>query len=107
MMAEDMRVSTERALQAHGISLNLVTSLKYPGHIIKSLDDAWPELVGNLNNVRKRWVWLSIILRREGEKPRVLGMLFKAVVQAVLLFGSEMWVVTPSMIRAIGVFSTV
>ena len=47
---------------------------------------------------------LSIILGREGAKSRVSGMLFKAVVQAVLLFGSEMWVKTPRMGGAIGGF---
>ena len=37
----------------------------------------------------------SIILRREGANPRVSGMFFKAVVQAIILFGFEMWVITP------------
>ena len=36
--------------------------------------------------------------------PRVLGIFFKAVVQAVLLFGSEMWAMTPCMGRALGSF---
>ena len=47
---------------------------------------------------------LSIILGREGAKTRVSGMFFKAVVQAVLIFGSEMWVTTPRMGGAIGGF---
>ena len=32
------------------------------------------------------------------------GFLFKAVVQAVLLFGSDIWVVTPCMVRVLGGF---
>ena len=47
---------------------------------------------------------LSIILGRDGAKTRVSGMLFKEVVQAVLLFGSEMWVMTPHTGGAIGGF---
>ena len=47
---------------------------------------------------------LSIILGREGAKPRVPGMFFKEVVQAVLLFGSEMWVMNPHTGGAIGGF---
>ena len=31
---------------------------------------------------------------------------FKAVVQAVLIFGSETWVVTPRMVKALGGFQT-
>ena len=37
------------------------------------------------------------ILVREGSDAQTLGSLFKSVVQAVILFGSEMWVVTPQM----------
>ena len=40
------------------------------------------------------------ILSRDGADPRVYGFFFKAVVQAVLLFSSETWVVTPRMGRA-------
>ena len=47
---------------------------------------------------------LSIILGREGAKPRVSGMFFKAVVQAVLIFGLEMWVMNTRMGGAIGLF---
>ena len=37
------------------------------------------------------------ILSREGANKRVSGNLFKAVVQKVLLFGAETWVVLPRM----------
>ena len=104
LMAEDMRASMARSFQAHRISLNSVTSLKYLVHIITSLDDAWTELVGNLQNLRKRWMRLSIILIIEGAKSRVLGMFFKVVVQTVLIFWSYMWVMTPHMGRSIGGF---
>ena len=39
------------------------------------------------------------ILRREGATPRISGNFFKAVVQQVLLFGAETWVVTTKMER--------
>ena len=39
-------------------------------------------------------------LIREGATPRISGNFFKAVVQQVLLFGAETWVVTPKMERA-------
>ena len=44
------------------------------------------------------------ILSREGAEPKVLGHLFKAVVQAVLVFGAETWVLTPRPERALGRF---
>ena len=47
---------------------------------------------------------MSRILSREGAAPQVSGFFFKAVVQAVLLFGAETWVVTPCMGKAVGGF---
>ena len=44
------------------------------------------------------------ILSREGAEPRVSVFFFKAVVQAVLLFGEETWVVTPCMVIFLGGF---
>ena len=49
---------------------------------------------------------MSRILSREGAKPRVFGFFFKAVVQAVLIFGLDTWVVTPGMGKALGGFHT-
>ena len=59
-------------------------------------------MVGNLRKLRKSWAWLLRILVQEGYNPQLLGVLFKAVLQEVLIFGSEMWVMTPRMGRALG-----
>ena len=61
---------------------------------MKAGDDDWPAVVGNLVKARKSWGRLSRILSREGADKRVSGNLFKAVVQAVILFGAETWVLT-------------
>ena len=45
---------------------------------------------------------MTRILSREGAEPRVYGFFFKTVLQVVLLFGSETWVVTPLMGRVLG-----
>ena len=39
---------------------------------------------------------------REGAAPQISGFLFKAVVQLVLIFGRETWVVTPRMDQVLG-----
>ena len=67
-------------------------------------DEDLPEFVGNLRKERKIWARLSRILGREGANPRVSGMFFKAVVQAVLLLGAEMWVITPRIGLSLGGF---
>ena len=44
---------------------------------------------------------MSRILSREGADKKVSGNFFKAVVQAVLLFGAETWVLNPKIERAL------
>ena len=43
----------------------------------------------------EEWGKLVRILSREGAEKRVSGTFFKAVVQQVLLFGADTWVLTP------------
>ena len=45
-------------------------------------------------------------LSSEGERLRVYEFFFKTVVQLMLLFGEETWVVTPRMGRVLGVSKT-
>ena len=66
--------------------------------------DDWPTLAVNLAKARKSWGSLHGIVSREGATKRVSGNFFKAVVQQVLLFGAETWVVSPIMERALSAF---
>ena len=50
------------------------------------------------------WKRVNRIPSREGLEPWVSGFFFEAMVQAVLLFDLETWVVTPRMVRALGGF---
>ena len=67
-------------------------------------DNDWSAVVRNLSRARAVWNGTAIILSREGVEPRVFGFFFKALVQVVLLFGSDFWVVTLHMRRALGGF---
>ena len=67
-------------------------------------DDDWKEVAGNLQKARKSWGRMLSILIQEEVDPKVSGKFFKALVQAVLLFRAEMWVLTPRMERALIIF---
>ena len=56
--------------------------------------------------VKKVWRRMPRIISREGAAPRLSGFFFKAVIQAVLLFGAETWVVTPCIVKALEGFHT-
>ena len=99
-----MREILERAFQAYGEPLKNVTAFRYMGRVMMMVDDDWLAVVGNLWKARKSWGRLLRILSREGADPKVSGHFFKALTQAVLLFGVETWVLTPSMDRALSSF---
>ena len=61
-------------------------------------------VAGNLQKARKSWGRMSRILSWEGADPKVLGHFFKAVVQVMLLFREETWVLTPRMEQALSSF---
>ena len=48
---------------------------------------------------RKKLAQISCILGREGVEARMLGIFYKAAVEAVLLFGSYKWVVNLRIVR--------
>ena len=100
----EVRESTEIAFEVYGEQLKTVPSFKYLERILTEGDDDWPAVAGNLGKSRKSWGRLQRILSREGETQRVSGNFFKAVVQQVLLFGAETWVVLPIMERALSSF---
>ena len=99
-----MRASKEWDLQAYVKTLTSVSFFIYIIIIMTSSDYDWPVVVGNLVEAPKKWDHLSGILGREGPNLWVLGIFFKAVVQEVLILGSETCVMTPRMGRALWYF---
>ena len=89
-MEAELRESSERAFEAYRETLEILTAFNYLGRVLTAGDDDWLEVVGNLGKARKSWGRLSWILIQEGADPKVLGYSYKAVAQAVLLFGAEM-----------------
>ena len=75
----------------------MVPAFRYLGRVLTAGDYDWLAVLGNLGKVRKCWGRLSQILSREGADPKMSGHFYRAVSQAVLLFGAETWVLTPRM----------
>ena len=99
-----MRASTEQDFQAYVRPLTPVSYFKYLGRFLTALDDDWPAVVGNYRKEQAKWACFSRILRQEGANAQVSGVFFKVVFRVVLLFISEMWVMTPHMVQALGFF---
>ena len=74
MAEEDLQESAERAFQAYGRTLEMVTSFKYLGPVLTGEEDDWTAVVGNLRKARNFWARLARILVLEGASSRVSGM---------------------------------
>ena len=64
------------------------------GRILSDDDNDWPAIQMNIRKARQRWGQISRILTREGASAKTMGYFYKAIVQAVLLYGAETWVTT-------------
>ena len=88
----------------HNIPLELVSSFSYLGHPVTAHCDDWTVLHKNLAKVHKRWALISHVLAHERASPKVSAMFYKAAVQAVLLYGCEMWSLTSRMLDVLESF---
>ena len=69
-----------------------VGRFKYLGILLDRSDDNWPAVFQNISKARKLWGLLGKLPWRGGAELTVSAKFYRAVVQAVLLFGSETWV---------------
>ena len=60
-------------------------------------DDDWPAVLRNIRKARQMWVRLRKMLRREGVDISVSEKFYHALIQAVLLFGGDTWVLLAPM----------
>ena len=58
----------------------------------------------NLRRARQKWARLTHIFIREGADAHKSGYIYLEVVQLVLMYGSETWVLTPCMKRVLDRF---
>ena len=76
-------------ITAYGIPLALVIYFKYIGRVISAVDENWQELVNNLHRARQKWARLTRVLIWKGADARTSCQIYLAVVQSVILYGSE------------------
>ena len=78
-----------------------VPTFRYLGQPTDQTDDDWPAVRRHIIHARSVWGRLGIIIRREGADPKVSESFYRAVVQAILLYGSETRVLSASMAKRI------
>ena len=78
-----------------------VTTFRYLGRPLDQTYDDWPAVRRSIMRARSVWRRLGTLLRREGEEPRVSEIFYRAVVQAILLYGLDIWFLSMSMVNMV------
>jgi hypothetical protein len=99
--AEAARIALARTFTAYGEDLERVEVFKYLERLLTYDNNDSQAMQSNLKKSRKSWARVSCLLRAENASPKVSGVFYKATVQAVLLFGSETWKLSPSSLKSL------
>ena len=71
--------------------LERVEVFKYLGRLLSMDDNDAQAVRAQLRKARKVWARVGTVLKGEHASPKVCAKFYRAVVQAVLLYGSETW----------------
>jgi hypothetical protein len=74
--------------------LRIVPEFKYLGRVITRDDSDLAACLRNVGRARAKWGEIGRVLRRDGASAHTTSRFYMVIVTAVLLFGSETWVVT-------------
>ena len=76
--------------------LERVEVFKYLGRLLAQDDDDIQAIRAQIRKARATWARVGQVLQSENTSPCVAAKFYMAVVQAVLLYGSKTWVLSPT-----------
>ena len=86
------------------LEIEIVRLFQYLGRIICDDDSDDVAAYTQLKKARACWGRLGAILRSDGASPTTMGKFWKTILQAVLLYGSETWVISRRCLRRLIAF---
>ncbi len=96
-------VHSQQALKhtfcANREDLEWVEVFKYLGQLILYNDADNQAMWSNLQKAIRCWAWDSWVLQAKNTIPKTFGMFYKPTIQAVLLYGSEIWSLSQSSMK--------
>ncbi len=87
-----------RQFTVHGDALEKVKVFKYLGRMMAQDDNDVQAMGHQLCKAQRTWARIGQVLRSENVTPWVAAKFYKAVVQAVLLYGSKTWNLTKAVL---------
>ena len=84
---------------AYGQELEKVDLFKYLGKLTSNDDKDIQAIRGNLKKARRTWARISHVCRSENVDSKTAASFYTAVIQSVLLFGSEVWCLSETTLK--------
>ena len=94
----------EKKFFVNGNELESVREFKYLVRILDTEDDDSKAVHWNLTKAKQQWGRLKRVLASKKGRPKMMAKFYMAFESAVLLFGSETWVMTRDMKRRVDTF---
>ena len=104
ILGEEQKTAKQTIFTIGSTPIETVQEFKYLGRILDDRDQDLPAVTYNLQRARKRWGMIGRILKKKGANPKAMASFYKAIVQSILLYGSESWVLTKSMLDSLNNF---
>ena len=87
-----------------GKEIKTVSEFRYLGSVVKDDDTDGATILGSITRARGKWSRSGRLLTRVGANPMAMGLLYNIIVQTVLLYGSESWVISKDQMRQLWSF---
>ncbi len=91
-----MALALRREFTVNGSVLEHVKLFKYLGRLLAQDNDDAQVIQQQMRKARGVWAQVGQVLRGENVMPRVAAKFYVAVIQAILLYGSETWSLSAS-----------
>ena len=98
-LARKHAAATQTIFQINNTSIENVSEFKYLGRMISANDRDELAVTARIKAARSKWMQLYRILSADGTGCKTMSRFYLAIVQAVLLYGSETWVLTDRLLQ--------
>lgn len=98
------RASQDMGFKVEEVGMEQVAIFKYLGRPVTQDNDDWMTVYHNLAAARQKWGRIRASITKEISSRKTMENFYKAVVQAILLYGSESWYLTTTMLSKLNTF---
>jgi hypothetical protein len=97
-------VAKQFVFTVNGKPIKTVLEFRYLGRVVTENDSDAATISRSIQRARGKWAKLGRLLTREGANPMSMGIFYKVIVQTVLLYGSESWVISSAQMKQLRSF---